>query len=100
MKTFWKVLGVSALAASLIPYHVDSDETAGTKNVCALLWQLHTKPSEVYENEMVKELTIGPSLPELKKLAARVKRSCAADEAAEESAAASPDADQTPTDAE
>lgn len=102
MKPFWKVLGVTALAASLIPYHVDSDETAGTKTVQALLWQLRTKPSEVYEDEMSKELTIGLCLPDFKKLAARCKRCCAEEapgEAVSEAPVEAPAA-EAPTDAE
>lgn len=97
MKTFWKVLGVTALAASLIPYQIDQDETAGTKTVRALLWQLRTKPSDVYEDEISKELTIGLCLPALKKGGACC---CAPAEKAEESVGEAPSATPAPTDAQ
>lgn len=39
MKKFWKVLGITALAAALVPYRVEKDEENGDMTFDALLWQ-------------------------------------------------------------
>ncbi len=39
MKTVWKVLGLTALAASLTPYRVTTDEETGDVKLRALLWK-------------------------------------------------------------
>lgn len=46
MKKFWKVLGITALAASLIPYRVNKDEETETTTMDALLWQATRRPGE------------------------------------------------------
>lgn len=46
MKKFWKVLGITALAASLIPYRVNKDEETQTTTMDALLWQATRRPGE------------------------------------------------------
>ncbi len=44
MKTFLKVLGTTALLASVVPFSYDKDELTGQKTVQALLWKLTSKP--------------------------------------------------------
>lgn len=39
MKKFWKFLGITALAAALLPYRVNRDEETGDLTLDALLWQ-------------------------------------------------------------
>lgn len=39
MKKFWKFLGITALAAALIPYRVNKDDETGDLTLDALLWQ-------------------------------------------------------------
>lgn len=39
MKKFWKVLGITALAAALVPYRVEKDDKNGDVTFNALLWQ-------------------------------------------------------------
>lgn len=39
MKTVWKVLGLTALAAGLTPYRVTTDEETGDVKLRALLWK-------------------------------------------------------------
>lgn len=39
MKKFLKFLGITALAAALVPYRVDKDEETGDLTLDALLWQ-------------------------------------------------------------
>ena len=98
MKKFWKALGITALAASVIPYYVDSDESKCTKTIRALLWQVKTHPSEEHEGKTAAEISLGLNLPDFKKLAASCKgemaeeavESAEAVEAAEEAAAEEP----------
>lgn len=45
MKKFWKILGITALAAAVIPYRVEGDEVTGTVTVKSLLWKLTKKPN-------------------------------------------------------
>lgn len=44
MKTFWKALGVAALAA-LVPVRFKKDEESGTKTFQSLLWKLDVGPT-------------------------------------------------------
>ena len=60
MKKIWKVLGIGALAASLIPYATETDEETGEKTVSALLWRLRRGPSEEDEGKERIELDLGP----------------------------------------
>lgn len=39
MKKFWKFLGITALAAAVIPYRVNRDDETGDLTLEALLWQ-------------------------------------------------------------
>lgn len=43
MKKFWKVLGLTALAAALVPYRVRRDDETGALTVRALLWKATEK---------------------------------------------------------
>lgn len=60
MKKIWKVLGIGALAASLIPYATETDEETGEKTVSALLWRLRRGPDEEAEGKERIELDLGP----------------------------------------
>lgn len=88
MKKFWKALGITALAASVIPYYVDSDEKKCTKTIRALLWQIKTHPSEKHEGKTAAEISLGFMLPDFKALAARCKGGCEQEAAAAEEAEA------------
>ena len=59
MKKFWKVLGLGALAAGLVPYKVETDEETGEKSYQALLWRITSAP--VGED---KKIDIGINLGE------------------------------------
>ena len=106
MKKFWKALGITALAASVIPYYVDSDESKCTKTIRALLWQVKTHPSEEHEGKTAAEISLGLNLPDFKKLAARGKGCCetaekvedVAEMTAEETTAAPETAEASPAD--
>ena len=43
MKKFWKALGLTALAAALVPYRIEGDKESGALTVQALLWKLTEK---------------------------------------------------------
>ena len=43
MKKIWKVLGIAALAAGLIPYKAEENLETGEKTYDALLWQVRTR---------------------------------------------------------
>lgn len=45
MKKFWKVLGITALAAGLTPYKVEKNEDTGENSYQALLWRITSAPS-------------------------------------------------------
>ena len=45
MKKFWKALGLTALAAAVLPYRVEGDKDTGSLTVQALLWKLTEKPN-------------------------------------------------------
>lgn len=62
MKKFWKVLGITALAASLVPYRVNKDEEAETTTVDALLWQATRRPGEGEDKGQV-DINIGFKSP-------------------------------------
>lgn len=62
MKKFWKVLGLTALAAAVIPYRVRRDEEANTTSIDALLWQLSRGPGEDENHDQV-DLSLGFKSP-------------------------------------
>ena len=99
MKKFWKALGITALAASVIPYYVDSDESKCTKTIRALLWQVKTHPSEKHEGKTAAEISLGLNLPDFKKLAASCKGGCEQEEEAEVSEEAAEAAEEEPAEA-
>ena len=47
MKTFWKLLGVAALAAGLTPYKIEKNEETGENSYQALLWRITSEPSQI-----------------------------------------------------
>lgn len=51
MKKIWKALGITALAATVIPYRIRKDKENDTTNVDALLWQLTRRPGTAEEEE-------------------------------------------------
>lgn len=55
MKKFWKVLGITALAAGLIPYKVEKNEETGENSYQALLWRITSAPGETADK---KEISI------------------------------------------
>ena len=102
MKKIWKALGITALASSVIPYYVDSDESKCTKTIRALLWQVKTHPSEEHEGKTAAEISLGLNLPDFWKLAASCKGGCEQEEEAEvseESAEAAEAAEEEPAEA-
>lgn len=62
MKKLWKALGITALAAALIPYRVQKDEEAQTTSVDALLWQATRGPGEGEDKNQV-DICIGFKSP-------------------------------------
>ena len=46
MKKLWKALGITALAAAVLPYRVRRDRDTDTTTVDALLWQAVRRPGE------------------------------------------------------
>ena len=62
MKKLWKALGITALAATLIPYRVQKDEEAQTTSVDALLWQATRGPGQGEDKEQV-DITFGFKSP-------------------------------------
>lgn len=46
MKTFWKILGLGALAAGLTPYKVEKNEETGENTYQALLWRITSAPGK------------------------------------------------------
>ncbi|MDE6841865.1 MAG: hypothetical protein K2P49_13705, partial [Oscillospiraceae bacterium] len=53
MKKFWKVLGLTALAAALVPYRVRRDDETGQQTVEALLWQVTRGPGEDQTHDQI-----------------------------------------------
>lgn len=43
MNKLWKALGITALAAALVPYRIEGDRQTGSLTVQALLWKLTEK---------------------------------------------------------
>lgn len=62
MKKLWKVLGITALAASLIPYRVNKDDEAESTTVDALLWQATRRPGEGEDKDQL-DINIGFKSP-------------------------------------
>ena len=62
MKKLWKALGITALAASLIPYRVHKDHGTDTTTMDALLWQATRRPGEGEDKNQV-DITIGFKSP-------------------------------------
>ncbi len=62
MKKFWKALGLTALAAAVIPYRVHKDEEENTTSVDALMWQLTRRTGQGEEKAQV-DVTIGFKSP-------------------------------------
>lgn len=46
MKKFWKMLGITALAAGLTPYKVEKNEETGVRTYQSLLMRITTSPGE------------------------------------------------------
>ncbi len=60
MKKFWKTLGLTALAATLIPYRIEGDKETGALTVQALLWKLTEKTdANGTKNVSIKFLSFG-----------------------------------------
>ena len=62
MKNIWKVLGITALAASLIPYRVNKDDETESTTMDALLWQATRRPGEG-EDKGTLDISIGFKSP-------------------------------------
>ena len=62
MKNIWKVLGITALAASLIPYRVNKDDETESTTLDALLWQATRRPGEG-EDKGSLDISIGFKSP-------------------------------------
>lgn len=61
MKKFWKALGLTALAATLIPYYVDEDKETGSVTVKALFWKFTKKTGADGQKDItLKFLSFGP----------------------------------------
>ena len=61
MKKFWKVLGLTALAAALVPYRIEGDDETGTLTVRALLWKATEKvKADGTKDLSIKLLSFGP----------------------------------------
>lgn len=59
MKKFWKVLGITALVASLAPYRVEHNTDTDEKSVQALLWKVSSRPSENGDGRRRVSLDVG-----------------------------------------
>lgn len=62
MKKFWKVLGLTALAAALVPYRVRRDDETGQQTVEALLWQVTRGPGEDQTHQQI-DVSLGFKSP-------------------------------------
>lgn len=62
MKKLWKALGITALAAALLPYRVRKDPESDTTNVDALLWQAARRPGQGGDKGQV-DISIGFKSP-------------------------------------
>lgn len=63
MKNIWKALGITALAAAVIPYRIRKDKEEDVTTVDALLWQLTRRPGEGEEEKNQVDITIGFKSP-------------------------------------
>lgn len=59
MKKIWKFLGITALAAVLVPYKVEKDEATGDKTYDALLWHATAKGRTSEEEGRKVDITFG-----------------------------------------
>lgn len=60
MKKFWKTLGLTALAAALVPYRIEGDKETGALTVQALLWKFTEKTdANGTKNVSIKFLSFG-----------------------------------------
>ena len=62
MKKFWKALGLTALAAAVLPYRIRRDQEENTTTVDALLWQAARRPGEG-EDKGQLDISIGYKSP-------------------------------------
>ena len=62
MKKLWKALGITALAAAVIPYRFRKDEDAGISSMDALLWQATRHPGEGDDKDQL-DISIGFKSP-------------------------------------
>ena len=62
MKKLWKALGITVLAAAVIPYRIRRDRVEDVTTVDALLWQLTRRPGEGEEKNQV-DITLGFKSP-------------------------------------
>lgn len=62
MKKFWKALGLTALAAAVLPYRVRRDKEENVTTVDALLWQFIRRPGQGEEKGQV-DITLGFKSP-------------------------------------
>ncbi len=63
MKTFLKVLGTTALLASLVPFSHKKDEENDQDTYRALLWKIVNRPDPEKENGRKLEISIGFNNP-------------------------------------
>lgn len=62
MKKLWKALGITALAAALLPYRVRKDPESDTTTVDALLWQAARRPGQGEDKGQV-DISLGFKSP-------------------------------------
>ncbi len=60
MKKIWKVLGIGAVAASLLPYCVRKNRITGETEIDAFLWQVKREPDPEIEGRDRITLNFGP----------------------------------------
>lgn len=62
MKKLWKALGITALAAALLPYRVRRDQENDATTIDALLWQVTRCPGQGEDKGQV-DISIGFKSP-------------------------------------
>lgn len=62
MKKLWKALGITALAAAILPYRVRKDQEEDATTIDALLWQATRRPGQG-EDKGTVDITIGFKSP-------------------------------------
>ena len=62
MKKLWKALGITALAAALLPYRVRRDQESDITTVDALLWQAARRPGQGEDKSQV-DINLGFKSP-------------------------------------